>query len=241
MYLKELKYYFSSPVAYIVIGLYLLVIGLFLWVVPGEWNIPDSGYAQVDGLFSLSPWLMMLLCPALTMRLMSDEWQTGTWNILRSQPISLARIMLSKFFAAWTVVVIALLPTVVHYFLVKAIAEPVGNVDGGAFFGSFVGLLLISLAFTSLSLFASSFSQSQILNFVVAFLCCFVFFYGFELIGSLISSYDVRNVVEWFGLNHHYVSMSRGVIDLRDVVYFLSVSAVFVLSAIKLVEHKSRK
>ena len=241
MYLKELKYYFSSPVAYIVIGLYLLVIGLFLWVVPGEWNIPDSGYAQVDGLFSLSPWLMMLLCPALTMRLMSDEWQTGTWNILCSQPISLARIMLSKFFAAWTVVVIALLPTVVHYFLVKAIAEPVGNEDGGAFFGSFVGLLLISLAFTSLSLFASSFSQSQILNFIVAFLCCFVFFYGFELVGSLISSYDVRNVVEWFGLNHHYVSMSRGVIDLRDVVYFLSVSAVFVLSAIKLVEHKSRK
>ena len=238
MYLKELKYYFSSPVAYVVIGLFVLTIGLFLWVIPGEWNIPDSGYSQVDGLFSLAPWLMMLLCPALTMHLFSEEWQSGTWNILRSSPVSLWRIVLSKFLAAWTVVVAALLPCIVHYFLVAWIAEPVGNIDSGAFFGSFLGLLFISIAFTAICLFASSMSRSQILDFILAFLFCFLCFYGFRLLASLIDNYSLSNMVGWLGLENHYSSVSRGVIDLRDMVYFLSVTVVFVLSSIKVVERK---
>ena len=122
MFCKELRYYFSSPVAYIVIGLFLLLISLFLWVVPGEWNIIDSGYAQVDGLFELAPWLFLLLCPVLTMRLFAEERQTGTWNLLRTKPISLTRIVLAKGLAAWVIVLIALLPCLVHYFVVFRMA-----------------------------------------------------------------------------------------------------------------------
>ena len=146
MYRKELRYYFSTPIAYIVIGLYLLAISLFLWVIPGQWNIIDSGYAQVDGLFQLSPWLFMLLCPALTMRLLSEERQTGIWDLIRTKPISLSRIMLGKYFAAWTLVLIGLLPCWVHYFVVAYMAEPMGNLDSGAFMGSFVGLILLMIA-----------------------------------------------------------------------------------------------
>ena len=123
MFRKELRYYFSTPIAYIVIGLYLLAISLFLWVIPGQWNIIDSGYAQVDGLFQLSPWLFMLLCPALTMRLFSEERQSGMWDLIRTKPISLTRIVLGKYFAAWTLVLIGLLPCFVHYFVVAYMAE----------------------------------------------------------------------------------------------------------------------
>ena len=138
MFRKELTYYFSTPIAYIVIGLYLLAISLFLWVIPGQWNIIDSGYAQVDGLFQLSPWLFMLLCPALTMRLFSEERQSGMWDLIRTKPISLTRIVLGKYFAAWTLVLIGLLPCFVHYFVVAYMAEPMGNLDSGAFLGSFI-------------------------------------------------------------------------------------------------------
>ena len=144
MYKKELGYYFATPVAYIVVGLYLVAVSLFLWVIPGEWNIVESGYAQADGLFQLSPWFLMLLCPALTMRLFAEERQTGTWNLLIAKKIPVWRIVLSKYMAAWTLTVIAILPCVVHYFLVSAIAEPVGNVDGAQFAGSMIGLLFLS-------------------------------------------------------------------------------------------------
>ena len=127
MFRKELAYYFSTPIAYIVIGLYLLAISLFLWVIPGEWNIVESGYAQVDGLFQLSPWLLMLLCPALTMRLFAEERNSGMWDLLRSKRVPVWRLVCGKFFAAWLLMLIALLPCVVHYFAVAYMAEPMGN------------------------------------------------------------------------------------------------------------------
>jgi len=238
MYLKELRYYFSTPIAYIVIGLYLLAVSLFLWVIPGEWNIPDSGYAQVDGLFSLSPWLFMLLCPALSMRLFAEERQTGTWSILRSTPIPLWKIVTGKYLAAWTVVVLAQLPCIVHYFIVYRLAEPVGNIDSGAFFGSFTGLLFLSAAFTAAGSWASSLTKSQITAFIIGLVCCFLLFYGFDLAASMLGTSSAAGYVELFGMNSHYKSMSEGVIDLRDVVYFLSVSLVFVLLTIESMKKK---
>ena len=135
MYRKELSYYFSTPIAYIVLALFVLGISLFLWVIPGEWNIIDAGYANVDGLFAIAPWLLILVCPALTMRLFAEERQSGTWDVLRSLPTSIGRIVWAKYAAALTVMVCALLPCVVHLFIVYAIAEPVGNVDTGAMLG----------------------------------------------------------------------------------------------------------
>ena len=221
MFRKELRYYFSTPIAYIVIGLYLLAISLFLWVIPGQWNIIDSGYAQVDGLFQLSPWLFMLLCPALTMRLLSEERQTGIWDLIRTKPVSLSRIMLGKYFAAWTLVLIGLLPCWVHYFVVAYMAEPMGNLDSGAFMGSFVGLILLSGTFMAVGLLCATFSKSQIVCFIAGALTCFVLY--------------------WVLLQDHYSALSRGVIDLRDVAIFFSVAVVAVIGSILTIEKLTRK
>ena len=203
MFRKELTYYFSTPIAYIVIGLYLLAISLFLWVIPGQWNIIDSGYAQTDGLFQLSPWLLMLLCPALTMRLFAEERQAGTWDMLLVQPVSITRLVAGKFLAAWTLMLIALLPNIVHYFIVFSIAEPLGNIDGGQFAGSFIGLVLMSGTFLSIGMLAGSFTKSQIVAYVLGALSCFILF--------------------WVLLQDHYSAVSRGVIDLVDVLVFVGV------------------
>ena len=221
MYKKELTYYFSTPIAYIVIGLYLLAISLFLWVIPGQWNIIDSGYAQVDGLFQLSPWLFMLLCPALTMRLFSEERQSGIWDLIRTKPISLTRIVLGKYFAAWTLVLIGLLPCFVHYFVVAYMAEPIGNLDSGAFLGSFIGLILLSGTFMAIGLLCATFSKSQIVCFIAGTLSCFVLY--------------------WIIMQDHYASLSRGVIDLRDVIFFISLSTLAILAAIFSIDRLTKK
>ena len=221
MYRRELTYYFSSPIAYIVIGLYLVAISLFLWVIPGQWNVIASGYAQVDGIFQLSPWLLMLLCSALTMRLFSEERRSGTWTLLRAQPIALWRIVVGKYCAAWTLTVLALLPNIVHYFLVYYMAEPIGNIDSGQFIGSMMGLLLLSASFTGIGLFVGSFSTSQLVSFVMSATTCFVLY--------------------WVVLQDHYSSISRGVVDVRDIVFFLSVAIVSILLSIYTLDHLTRK
>lgn len=221
MYRKELAYYFSSPIAYIVIGLYLLAISLFLWVIPGQWNIIDSGYAQVDGLFQLSPWLFMLLCPALTMRLFSEERQSGMWDLLCTKPVSLTRIVVGKYMAAWTLVLIGLLPCLVHYFVVAYMAEPMGNLDSGAFIGSFIGLILLSGTFLAIGLWCATFSKSQIVCFILGALSCFVLY--------------------WLLFQEHYSSLSRGVLDLRDVLFFVTIAIVAILAAIFTIDRITRK
>ena len=218
MYRKELTYYFSTPIAYVVIGLYLLTVSLFLWVIPGEWNIIDSGYADANGLFALSPWLLMLLCPALTMRLFSDEKQSGMWDLLLSKRVSVRRIVWSKYLAAWTLTAVSILPCVVHYLVVWHIAEPQGNVDGGAFAGSMVGLLFLSSAFTAAGLLASSWSRNQIVSFLCGVVLCFALY--------------------WMTLQEHFRSLARGVIDLRDVIFFLSVALTGVLLTMLIVSRK---
>lgn len=212
MFKKELSYYFSTPIAYIVIGLFLLAISLFLWVIPGQWNIIESGYAQVDGLFQIAPWLLILVCPALTMRLFAEERQSGTWLLLRAQPIPLWKIVAGKYLAALLLTVIALLPCVVHYFIVFYMAEPMGNIDSGQFVGSMMGLVFLSASFTGISMLCSTWSKSQLVSFITGAVCCFILY--------------------WLVLQQHYSSISRGVVDLRDVVFFISVAIVSVVISI---------
>lgn len=217
MFNKEIKYYFSTPIAYIVIGLYLVGISLFLWVIPGSYNIIESGYSQVDGLFQLSPWLMIVLCPALTMRLFAEERQLGTWDLIRAQSVPLWRIVVAKYNAAWTLMLLGLLPNFIHYFVVASIAEPIGNIDTGQFVGSFVGLILLSGAFLGISLVMSSFTTNQIVAYILGALSCFVLY--------------------WVLMQHFYTSLSRGVIDLRDVCYFLTLIVMSNVASIVIV-HK---
>ncbi|MBQ7530733.1 MAG: ABC-2 transporter permease [Paludibacteraceae bacterium] len=215
MYRKEIAYYFATPIAYIVLALFVLGISLFLWVIPGEWNIIDAGYANADGLFAIAPWLLILVCPALTMRLFAEERQSGTWDVLRSQPTSIGRIVWAKYLAALTVMVIALLPCVVHLFIVYAIAEPVGNVDTGAFAGSMVGLLLLAAAMLGVSLLCAASTTNQIVAFILGAVVCFALY--------------------WLLMQEHFQSLARGVIDAKDVFFFACMAIVSVLLTIPLI------
>lgn len=220
MYRKELSYYFSTPIAYIVLGLFVLGISLMLWVIPGEWNIIDAGYVNADGLFAIAPWLLILVCPALTMRLFAEERQSGTWNILRSQPTTISRIVWAKYMAALTMMILALLPCVVHLFIVYAIAEPVGNVDTGAFAGSMVGLLLLAAAMLGVSMLCAAATTNQLVAFILGAIMCFVLY--------------------WLLMQEHFQSLSRGVIDARDVFFFASMAIIGVLLTIPLIHYLTR-
>lgn len=234
---KELRSFFSNATGYIVIGIFLLLTGLFLWVIPGQYNIIDAGYANVDGLFYLAPWLFLFLCPAVTMRLFAEEKQTGTWELLATKPLSRLQLVLGKYFAGWVLVALALLPTLIYYFSVSYLAEPVGNVDSGAFWGSFIGLFFLSGIYVAIGTFSSSLSNNQIISFVVALVLSFFFYYGFDLVASFFTSGQAIQYLESIGINSHYKSMSRGVIDSRDVIYFVSVSVIFILATVKKIKN----
>ena len=221
MFKKELSYYFSTPIAYIVIGLFLLAISLFLWVIPGQWNVIESGYAQADGLFQIAPWLLMLVCPALSMRLFAEERQTGTWLLLRAQPIALWKIVVGKYMAAFLLTVMALIPCVVHYFIVFYMAEPMGNIDSGQFVGSMTGLVFLSASFTSIGLLCSTLTKSQLVAFILGGVACFVLY--------------------WVTLQDHYSSISRGVVDLRDVVFFFSFATIAIIISIIISDKISKR
>ncbi|MGC3978782.1 MAG: gliding motility-associated ABC transporter permease subunit GldF [Paludibacteraceae bacterium] len=224
---KELRSFFSSATGYIVIGIFLLLTGLLLWIIPGEHNILDTGYANVDGLFYLAPWLYLFLVPAVTMRFFSEEKQTGTWELLITKPLTPYQIVLGKYFAGTVLVVLALLPTSIYYYTVSYLAEPLGNVDSGQFWGSFIGLALLAMVYVAISIFCSSFSKNQIIVFIISAVVCFFFYYGFDVLTSFVSGGNKIQFVENLGINYHYKSISRGVIDSRDVVYFVVVSLIF--------------
>jgi ABC-2 type transport system permease protein len=225
---KELRTFFSNATGYIVIGIFLILTGLFLWIIPGEYNILDSGYANVDGLFYLAPWLFLFLCPAVTMRLFAEERQTGTWELLVTKPVSKMNIVLGKYFAGLVVVTAALIPVLIYYFSVSYLAEPVGNIDSGAFLGSFIGLFFLAAIYVAIGTFSSSLSTNQIVSFVTAVVLSFFFYYGFEVLTGFFSSGQSVQILDSLGIHAHYKSMSRGVIDSRDVLYFVILSTIFI-------------
>ncbi|MCL1868394.1 MAG: gliding motility-associated ABC transporter permease subunit GldF [Paludibacter sp.] len=227
IYRKELSAFFSNATGYIVVGIFLLLTGLFLWVVPGSYNTLDAGYANTEGLFVLAPWLFLFLCPAVCMRLFAEEKQTGTWVLLVTKPLSASQIILGKYFAALTLVVIALIPTALYYFSVVWLAEPFGNVDAGAFWGSFIGLLFLAVDYVAVGAFASSLTRNQIIAFIVAVVICFFMFYGFALIASFFNHAQMIQNIENVGINAHYQSISRGVVDSRDIAYFILIAIIF--------------
>ncbi|MCL2598080.1 MAG: gliding motility-associated ABC transporter permease subunit GldF [Paludibacter sp.] len=238
IYKKELSSFFSNATGYIVVGIFLMLTGLFLWVIPGSYNILQAGYANVDGLFILAPWLFLLLCPAICMRLFAEEKQTGTWEILVTKPISPLQIILGKFFAAFSLVVIALLPTILYYFSVAWIADPFWNVDSGAFWGSFIGLLFLAVDYVAIGTFSSSLTRNQIVAFVAAVVICFFMFYGFSLIASFFNHAQAIQNAENLGINAHYQSISRGVVDSRDVAYFTLIAIIFIFLTKINLKHK---
>ncbi|MBD3863842.1 gliding motility-associated ABC transporter permease subunit GldF [Olleya marilimosa] len=221
---KEINSFFASPIGYLVIAIFLLLNGLFLWVFKGEFNILVNGFADLSTFFLLAPWILIFLIPAVTMRSFSDEKKQGTLELLLTKPITTLQLVLGKYFGALLLIIIALLPTLLYVYTIYQLGNPLGNLDFGSTLGSYFGLLFLVAAYTAIGVFASTISDNQIVAFIVAVFLCLFFYIGFEGIADVISS----NTVEQLGMNAHYKSMSRGVLDTRDLIYFLSVTILFI-------------
>ena len=229
LFKKEINGFLNSLIGYIVMVVFLLMTGLFLWVFPLEFNVLDFGFAGLDGLFILAPFVFLFLIPAITMRSFADEKKSGTLELLMTQPLTDLQVIMAKYFAGVALVIISLIPTLVYYVSVYMLGLPTGNLDSGSIWGSYLGLLFLGASFVAVGIFASSLTDNQIVSFILAVFICFFLYMGFEFIYNFILSGKTGLIIESLGLNAHYSSMSRGVIDSRDLIYFLSVTALFIL------------
>ncbi|WP_395626773.1 gliding motility-associated ABC transporter permease subunit GldF [Daejeonella sp.] len=228
IFFKELSGFFTSMVAYMTMAAFLLVCGLFLWVFP-ESSILDYGYAGLDSFFNIAPYLFIFLIPAISMRSLAEEKKDGTFELLATRPLSDWDIVLGKFFACLAIAIITLIPTLIYYFSVYQLGITKGNIDTGAVIGSYIGLVLLASAFTAIGLFTSSLGKNQIIAFTLAVVLSYFSFSGFDSISSIISLQGIASVLTAFGINEHYQSLSRGVLDSRDLIYFLSFSTLFLV------------
>ncbi|MFP4089709.1 MAG: gliding motility-associated ABC transporter permease subunit GldF [Cyclobacteriaceae bacterium] len=228
LYKKEINSFLNSLIAYIVIAVFLTGIGLIMWVFP-DTSILSYGYADMYTLFAFSPYVFMFLIPSITMRSFAEEKKGGTMELLLTQPITDTQLILSKLFSAWTIVIFALLPTLLYYFSVYQLGSPAGNLDSAGIAGSYVGLLLLGGVFTSIGILASALTENQVIAFILAVFFCFLLFSGFDALASLEIWSNAGYFISQLGLIHHYDALGRGLIDSRNVVYFLSVMALMVL------------
>ena len=229
LFKKEIRAFLSSLIGYIAICVFLLLVGLFLWILPTDSNILNNGYAGLDSLFSLAPWVFLFLIPAITMRSFADEKKAGTIEFLLTKPLTDLQIILAKYFASVTLVLFSLLPTLIYYYTIYKLGNPIGNIDSGGTYGSYIGLFFLASAFTAIGIFASSLSDNQIVAFILAVFLCFFLYIGFEYISMLDLFGKMDDLILSIGINDHYTSMSKGVIDTRDVIYYLSIIGIFIL------------
>ena len=216
--LREIKTFFGSPIGYLVIGIFLLLNGLFLWVFNGEYNILDSGFADLNPFFALAPWILLFLIPAVTMRSFSDEIKQGTLELLVTKPISLWQIVNGKFLGSFILIGLALLPTLVYVAVISNLLIPNESFDYGSTLGSYFGLLFLIASYCAIGIFTSTLSENQIIAFILSLIICIVFYIGFDAISELSTMF--KDTIASVGMNAHFKSMARGVIDTRDVLYF---------------------
>lgn len=220
IYHKELAVFFSSLIAYLTVGIFLLALSLFLWVFPDS-SVLDYGYASMETFFSTAPFIFMFLIPAITMRSIAEERKDGTLELLATSPLTEWQIIFGKFWSGLTIVVISLLPTLVWYGSIYLLGNPVGNIDTGAVWGSYIGLLCLGAAFVAVGIFASTLSKSQVLAFIIAVFLSFLFYSGWASLSSLPIFSSIELFVASIGINAHYISLGRGVLDTRDLTYFI--------------------
>jgi len=226
---KEINSFLNSLIAYIVIGVFLVVTGLYMWFFPQS-NVLDFGYADLQPLFSIAPWVFLFLIPAITMRSFAEEKKAGTIELLLTRPVTDLQIILGKYFACLLLVLFALLPTLIYYVSVYYLGEPKGNIDSAGVFGSYIGLGFLAAVFTSIGIFASSISKDQIISFIVAVLLCFIVYTGFDMLASIDVWGKLSYFISYLGIQYHYETISKGLIDSRDVLYFVSVSALMIVA-----------
>ncbi|MFV8271502.1 gliding motility-associated ABC transporter permease subunit GldF [Flavobacterium sp. GT2N3] len=223
--LREIKSFFGSPIGYLVIAIFLIINGLFLWVFEGDYNILNTGFADLTPFFTLSPWILIFLIPAVTMRSFSDEKKQGTLELLLTKPLSIWQIVNGKFVGALLLIVMAIIPTFIYVAVISNLGMPEGNVDMGSTIGSYFGLLFLIAAYSAIGIFTSTLSDNQIVAFIIAVFLCFFFYFGFEGLAAVVPNWS--SIIASLGMQNHFKSMSRGVLDTRDILYFTSITVVF--------------
>jgi ABC-2 type transport system permease protein len=225
LFWKEINAFFGSLLGYLVLALFLVALGLIVWVFP-ESSVLSYGFADLEVLFSYTPYVFTFLIPALSMRILAEERKTGTWELLRTSPLSIFQIVLAKYLSLLALVFVAILPTLIYYFSVVQLGDPVGNLDQAGFFGSWIGLIMIGAVFAAVGIFSSSLTSQQVLAFVLGVFLCFVLYFGFSAAADL----QAGNFAYWLeelSLSYHYISLSRGVIDSRDVFFLFGMIWLF--------------
>ena len=228
IFIKEINSFFSSIVGYVALLVFLVACGLFLWIIP-QYSILSYGYASLDRFFEIAPWLLLLLVPSVTMRSLSDEFRTGTIEWLSTKPVTDLEIILGKYFATLGLILFALLPTLIYVYTISNLSLPDVSLDSGAIIGSYIGLFFLAATFAAVGIFCSSLTSNQVVGFLVSLLSCYLLYTGFEQLSKLPKfSEGVDYYLSMIGMEFHYNSISRGLIDSRDVVYFLSIIILFI-------------
>lgn len=225
---KEFSGFLHSLIAYIVIGVFLIGVGLPVWVFP-ETSVLEGGYADLGVLFSLAPYVFMFLIPAITMRSFAEEKKMGTLEFLFTKPLTEWQVIFGKYLASFVLMTVAVLPTLVYYFSVRQLGDPIANIDTPGVMGSYIGLILLGGVFCAIGIFASAISPNQIVSFLMAAMLCFILYYGFDSLAQLSLVGSTGLAVKQLGILYHFDSLGKGLIDSRDLIYFFSVTAIMLL------------
>lgn len=236
LFLKEINAFFGSLIGYLVLALFLVAIGLIVWVFP-ESSVLEYGYADLEALFTYTPYVFTFLVPALSMRAIAEERKTGTWELLRTSPLSLVQIVLAKYFALLCLVIVALLPTLLYFYSIIQLGDPVGNMDQAGFFGSWIGLIMVGAVFAAVGLFASSLTAQQVVAFVLGVFLCFALYFGFTALSDM-SLGTISYWAEELSLSYHYINLSRGVIESTDLFFLLGMIWLFLGASVMVLRNK---
>jgi len=236
LYFKEIRSFLSSIIGYIFILIFLITSGLFHWVITEDFNLLQGSEADLIPFFNLSPWIFLILIPAITMRSIAEERRTGTIELLFTRPISDFKILMAKYLASVTLLVIALLPTLVYYISMHFLGSPVGIMDDGSAIASYFALILLGASFIAIGIFASALTSSQIVAFILAMFLCWLLFQGFDLLGSFVLLGNVDGVIKYMGMTSHYFEMTGGKVNTKDVIYFITIIVLFIFGALTVIK-----
>ena len=236
LYLKEIRSFLSSVIGYVFILIFLITSGLFHWVISYNTNLLEGSESDLIPFFNLSPTIFLILIPAITMRSIAEERKNGTIELLFTRPISDLNVLLAKYFAGVTLLAIAIVPTIVFYISMHYLGNPIGVLDDGATFTSYVGLFLLGATFVAIGIFSSSITSSQIVAFILAMFFCWFFYDGLTLLGSFNLMGDFDYLIRYCGMSFHYDAIKRGVIDSSEVIYFLSLICVFIFASLTIIK-----
>ncbi|WP_194777230.1 gliding motility-associated ABC transporter permease subunit GldF [Pararhodonellum marinum] len=237
LYLKEINVFFNNLTGYLIISVFLIALGLIVWVFPDS-SVLEYGFADLEPLFVYTPFVFTFLVPAVTMRMIAEEKKTGTWELLMTSPLSDLSVLLAKYLAAFTLILLSLLPTLIYYYSVVQLGNPPGNIDHAGFFGSFIGLVLIGAVFAAIGIFSSSLTDNQIVAFVIGVFLSFLLYFGLTALVQLQFMSAAALFLEEISMSYHYQSLSRGVVDSGNLLYFFLLILVFLGSTLCVIKKK---